>query len=130
MDAIAAAGSRRQRGVLRPRPGAQGRCTVTSVVVVAHQERVEAAELAVAVCTWLAARGHKAWLLPEDAEALGLVELGSETDPASADLAVALGGDGTVLRTVQLVDGVPILSVNVGLLGYLTEVEPVAVTEA
>jgi len=82
------------------------------------------------VCQWLARRGHKAWLVSEDAEALGLPELGSDADPNSADLAVALGGDGTVLRTVQLVDGVPILSVNVGLLGYLTEVEPPGLTEA
>jgi NAD+ kinase len=103
---------------------------VTSVVVIAHQERIEAAELAVEVCTWLAARGHTAWLLAEDAEALGLIELASEADPASADLAVALGGDGTVLRTVQIVDGVPILSVNVGLLGYLTEVEPPGLFDA
>jgi NAD+ kinase len=103
---------------------------MTSVVIVAHQERSEAAELALEVCTWLAARGHKVWLVPEDAEALDLPELGSEIDPATADLAVSLGGDGTVLRTVQLVDGVPILSVNVGLLGYLTEVEPPGVTDA
>jgi NAD+ kinase len=103
---------------------------VTSVVIVAHQERVEAAELAVQACDWLAARGHKAWLVREDADALGLAALGSDADPASADLALSLGGDGTVLRTVQLVDGVPVLSVNVGLLGYLTEVEPEAMTDA
>ena len=103
---------------------------MTSVVLVAHHERAEVAGLALEVCAWLAARGHKAWLVPEDAEALGLAELGSDSDPASADLAVSLGGDGTVLRAAQLVDGVPILSVNVGLLGYLTEVEPVNVTDA
>jgi NAD+ kinase len=103
---------------------------VTSVVVIAHQERTEAAELAVQACDWLAARGHKAWLLPEDAAVLGLPALGSDADPASADLALSLGGDGTVLRTVQLVDGVPVLSVNVGLLGYLTEVEPYGLTDA
>jgi NAD+ kinase len=42
------------------------------------------------------------------------------------DLAVSLGGDGTMLRTVDLVaeHGVPVLGVNVGQLGYLTEVEP------
>jgi NAD+ kinase len=103
---------------------------MTSVVLVAHHERAEVAALARQVCTWLAVRGHKAWLVPEDAEALGLTELGSDADPASPDLAVSLGGDGTVLRTAELVDGVPILSVNVGLLGYLTEVEPAGVTEA
>ena len=42
------------------------------------------------------------------------------------DLAVSLGGDGTMLRTVDLVvrHGVPVLGVNVGHLGYLTEVGP------
>jgi NAD+ kinase len=42
------------------------------------------------------------------------------------DLAVSLGGDGTMLRTVDLVcgTGVPVLGVNVGHLGYLTEVDP------
>jgi NAD+ kinase len=51
---------------------------------------------------------------------------------ASADLAVALGGDGTVLRTVELLAGadVPILGVNLGQLGYLTEVEPGGVHDA
>jgi NAD+ kinase len=47
--------------------------------------------------------------------------------PEGCDLAVSLGGDGTMLRTVDLVaaKGVPVLGVNVGQLGYLTEVEPV-----
>jgi NAD+ kinase len=103
---------------------------VTSVVVVAHQERAEAAVLAVRVCDWLAQRGHKAWLIPSDAAALGLAGLAADTDPSSADLAVCLGGDGTMLRTVQLVEGVPVLGVNVGLLGYLAEVEPPALIPA
>ena len=39
---------------------------------------------------------------------------------------ISLGGDGTMLRAVDLVyeAGVPVLGVNVGQLGYLTEVEP------
>jgi NAD+ kinase len=39
---------------------------------------------------------------------------------------VSLGGDGTMLRAVDLVcgAGVPVLGVNVGHLGYLTEVDP------
>ena len=42
------------------------------------------------------------------------------------DLAVSLGGDGTMLRTVDLVagEGVPIIGVNVGQMGYLTDIEP------
>ena len=103
---------------------------MTSVVVVAHHERPEAAALAVTVCDWFIERGHKAWLTPADAEAIGLAGLASDTDPASADLAVSLGGDGTMLRTVQIADGVPILGVNVGLLGYLAEVEPPALASA
>jgi len=67
---------------------------VTNVVIVAHHERAEVPGLALEVVRWLGVRGHKAWLLPADAEALGLEELGSDTDPATADLAVSLGGDG------------------------------------
>ncbi|MGH9269156.1 MAG: NAD(+)/NADH kinase, partial [Acidimicrobiales bacterium] len=53
-----------------------------------------------------------AW--PEDGFARGL------------DLAVSVGGDGTMLRAVDLVGaaGVPVLGVHGGHLGYLTEVEP------
>ena len=45
---------------------------------------------------------------------------------------LALGGDGTILRTVQSLDGaeVPIIGVNVGLLGYLAEVEPFSMLQA
>ena len=46
--------------------------------------------------------------------------------PGGLDLAVSLGGDGTMLRTVDLVSpaGVPVLGVNLGHLGYLAAVEP------
>lgn len=48
------------------------------------------------------------------------------------DIAVSLGGDGTMLRTVDIVyeAGVPVLGVNVGDMGYLTEVEPGALDRA
>jgi NAD+ kinase len=51
-----------------------------------------------------------------------------ERVPADTDLALAisLGGDGTMLRTVDMVcaNGAPVLGVNLGQMGYLTEVEP------
>jgi NAD+ kinase len=95
------------------------------VVLVAHHERGDAGRLASSVATWLAARGHEAWMPPHDARALGLATLSSERPVGDADLVVSLGGDGTMLRAVQLLDGapVPLLGVNLGWLGYLTEVE-------
>ena len=45
---------------------------------------------------------------------------------AGLDLVISIGGDGTMLHTVQLVypAPVPILGVNAGQLGYLTALEP------
>ncbi len=63
----------------------------------------------------------------EDVVALGLDRPVAVFEPGQdLALAVSLAGDGTVLRTVHLLDGavVPVMGVNVGLLGYLTEVEP------
>ena len=39
------------------------------------------------------------------------------------DLVLSFGGDGTLLRTAHRVDGVPILGVNIGRLGFLTKAE-------
>ena len=102
------------------------------VLLVAHHQRTEAAALARAAASWLRQRGDEPWMTPEDAAALDLQDLAAERDPRQAQLALSLGGDGTMLRAVQLLDGapVPIIGVNVGLLGYLTEVEPQAMTAA
>jgi NAD+ kinase len=105
---------------------------VSSVLLVAHRERADAGVLAVRAADWLEARGRHAWMTPDDAVAIGLPRLAADLAPSSADLAVCLGGDGTMLRTVHLLDGagVPVIGVNVGLLGYLTEVEPNALADA
>jgi len=105
---------------------------VTAVVVVAHHERPDAALCARSTVEWLAAHGHEGWIVPDDARVLGLTELTSERPVASADLVVSLGGDGTMLRSVRLLDGapVPLLGVNLGELGYLTEIDPPELTDA
>ncbi|HEX5028134.1 MAG TPA: NAD(+)/NADH kinase [Gaiellaceae bacterium] len=58
-------------------------------------------------------------LSPDEAEKHGVAESG---DPASADLAVVLGGDGTVLRALArfLGTGVPVIGVNFGRVGFLS----------
>jgi NAD+ kinase len=76
----------------------------------------------------LLADGHHVRLLADDGERLGRPDLVVAEDELGrgADLAVSLGGDGTMLRTVRLVAGagVPVLGVNHGRLGYLTAIEP------
>jgi NAD+ kinase len=103
---------------------------MATVVLVPHRER--AAELAAEAVAWLTARDHKVRIPQADADVVGLGDFGHADDGigAGADLCVSLGGDGTMLRAVNLVcgDGVPVLGVNVGHLGYLTEVEPAELT--
>ena len=105
---------------------------MTDVLLVAHHVRIQAAALARQAATWLADHGHSAWMTAEDAEPLDLLDLMSERKPESSGLALSLGGDGTMLRTVKMLGGagVPIIGVNVGLLGYLTEVEAPSLTTA
>lgn len=105
---------------------------MTDVVIVAHQERSESAALAGTAVRWLEAHGHSPWLPLEDAEKLGLSGWGSTRSASDAGLAVAIGGDGTVLRLVDQVNGapVPVLAVNLGNLAYLTEVEPPSMESA
>ena len=64
------------------------------------------------------AAAHKTALAVAAAR-LGIVEV---LDGKSADVVVALGGDGTLLRAVHAHPGVPILGFKVGGLGYLSSV--------
>jgi NAD+ kinase len=101
---------------------------VATVGMILHHGRDQAAELARDAAAWLADRDHEVRLPLQDAGIAGLPQLGvaEEGFARGLDVAVSLGGDGTMLRTVELVaaEGVPVVGVNVGQLGYLTEVEP------
>ena len=101
---------------------------MSTVGLVLHHERKQAAELARDTAAWLLAEGHQVRLPRPDAELASLGAHGCDDDELGPglDVAVSLGGDGTMLRTVDLVagSGVPILGVNVGQLGYLTDIEP------
>ncbi|MGC8936745.1 MAG: NAD(+)/NADH kinase [Candidatus Methanomethylicaceae archaeon] len=45
-------------------------------------------------------------------------------DKRQADLVVVVGGDGTIMRALRRVNGVPMLGVKVGALGFLSEATP------
>ncbi len=104
------------------------------VAFLPHHERAEAADLAKRAIGRLEELGHRCRVPAGDAAATGLEAwaVPEEELADGLDLAVCLGGDGTMLRTIDLVGrhGVPVLGVNVGHLGYLTEVEPASLDEA
>jgi NAD+ kinase len=99
---------------------------VRAVALVAHHERAAAREHAQRAQRWCADRGVEFWMPPGDADALDLEGWADPRPIADADLVLSLGGDGTMLRSVRLLDGasIPVLGVNLGSLGYLTEIEP------
>lgn len=53
-------------------------------------------------------------------------------DDFSADFAVSMGGDGTLLRTASRVinKNIPIIGINIGRLGFLADVNPVEIESA
>ena len=99
---------------------------MTDVLLVAHHDRPEAAALTQSAATWLSDRGHRPWITAADAEALGLPELLFQRPPATAGLAISLGGrrHDAAHRRPPPRWRVPFIGVNVGHLGYLTELEP------
>jgi NAD+ kinase len=92
---------------------------VGRIGLVSHPDRDQAVELVARTRAWCAAHAIEAQV----------VEEGS---PLDCDVVVSFGGDGTMLRAVDLGTerGVPVLGVNCGQMGYLTEVEPDGLTEA
>lgn len=95
--------------------------------LVIHHHRPEVLELAKQAIDWCGAVVEPS-LPMTDAKLVGRADLGApeETFGQDIDACLSLGGDGTMLRATALVARfeVPILGVNAGHLGYLTEVDP------
>ncbi|CAC11761.1 conserved hypothetical protein [Thermoplasma acidophilum] len=65
----------------------------------------------------------KDWEIIYDHEAAKFLNSkGLDISQISADVIITIGGDGTVLRTLQMAKG-PVLGINMGGLGFLTELE-------
>ncbi|WP_420637527.1 NAD(+)/NADH kinase [Candidatus Poriferisocius sp.] len=101
---------------------------MAAIALFVHVDRPEALELARRLIDRLDADGHRIRLPPEPAAAVGRTDLACPVDGIGEklDVAVSLGGDGSMLRAVTAVadEGVPVLGVNYGSLGYLTGTEP------
>ena len=70
--------------------------------------------------------------LPDVAESLDLRAVSHDSLASEADLIVAVGGDGTMLHAASLMGAadIPLLGVNRGRLGFLTDVSPTKMLES
>jgi len=100
--------------------------------LVLHPSRDIAADIAADLAAQAAERGHAVIATEEDAERVAGTVAVSEPVGEGADFVVAVGGDGTMLEAARVAGeaGVPVLGINAGHVGFLTEFEPDRIAEA
>ncbi|MGH7864876.1 MAG: NAD(+)/NADH kinase [Candidatus Binataceae bacterium] len=98
--------------------------SISSVGLIVKSDRPDALSLARRLARWLRARGKSVLAESDVAGRLGARTSTREQIAERANLIVVLGGDGTLLSVARLatVRAVPILGINLGGLGFLTEV--------
>jgi NAD+ kinase len=98
---------------------------IKRIGIIANLEKEKIADHVRSLKKWLEERQVKVFLEMEISRTIALDGGLSRTDLAKkSELIVVLGGDGTMLRAARYVAGhkVPILGINMGSFGYLTEV--------
>ena len=92
--------------------------TLNRIGILAHPLRPQTAPVAEHIAATLQARGVETWVKTMWDETARLPM------PQSTDMVIAIGGDGAMLRAARACarHGVPVLGVNMGRLGFLTEV--------
>jgi NAD+ kinase len=104
-----------------------------TVLLVAHARRPGAIEVAQDLTRRLCNAGMTVRVLSDEADVLrctgAVVVEGGPEAAHGAELVIALGGDGTLLRAAELArpDRNPLLGVNLGHVGFLAEADPVAI---
>lgn len=103
------------------------------ILVVAHAKRQDTVAAALRVVDALRGAGATPVLPAEDhREFVALDErfadvalLGADVATDDLELAIVLGGDGTILRAAELVrgSGAPVLGINMGHVGFLAEID-------
>jgi NAD+ kinase len=109
-----------------------GSQALRSILVVAHAQRVDTVDAAERVVMALRSAGARP-VLADDRNELAAVRpsladvaiLGTDVAIDEIELAIVLGGDGTILRAAELVrEGTaPVLGINMGHVGFLAEIE-------
>jgi NAD+ kinase len=95
--------------------------------LVARSDVKEAVELAGKVADFLVEKGVEIVLDVQLARELGRHEARQcELEDMNVDMLVAIGGDGTILRTQSFISHkkIPLIGINMGTVGFLTEIGP------
>ncbi len=105
------------------------------LLLVVHPTRSEAKRTAEALIAKLASENFEI-VSTSEIEIVGIAkislsELGDLLSKSAIELAVVLGGDGTILRAAQAIRGssVPLLGVNLGHVGFLAQIGRPSITE-
>lgn len=97
------------------------------VGIIPNLDKPDALKVTTELSAWLEGNGAEPRLSDENAASIGRPSLGLSVDELvhAIDFAIVLGGDGTLLGAAKLLApaGKPILGVNLGHLGFLTEIE-------
>ncbi|WP_336646298.1 NAD kinase [Microbacterium sp. USHLN186] len=103
------------------------------ILVVAHAKRADTVAAALRVVDALSAAGATPVLPAADHDEFAALDprfadvalLGSDVGLDELELAIVLGGDGTILRAAELVrgSGAPVLGINMGHVGFLAEID-------
>ncbi len=98
---------------------------IKKVGIIANIAKEKSSEYTASLREWMIGRGLEVYLEEEIAAKIGgLPGVERRKLWSIVDLIVVFGGDGTILRTARLVRDrdVPIVGINLGVFGYLTEV--------
>ncbi len=94
----------------------------SAIALVYRIETAKAVSLAKKVADFLKAKGHQVFTGPDQKLVPGTKAAKTKKQLDSLKLVIVLGGDGTYLRAVRILEGrsVPIIGFNMGSLGFLT----------
>lgn len=99
---------------------------LNTVGLVARVDRKASLESATKVIDYLEAKGLSVFLEPKLAESVNRTKVALPLRRMRTDLIITIGGDGTILRTCLQIPKPepPILAINMGVRGFLAEVDP------
>lgn len=92
--------------------------------IICKLERNEPVEILRKLIPWLHQKGCEPYVDRETADVLGIKGYARKEIPSLVEAVFVLGGDGTMLSVSRLVaeKGIPILGINLGSMGFITEV--------